>query len=256
MLEIENFYSCARAEPTRKRKQDLLDLGTARDHVRLLSQDGPTASAWLSVIPSRAANTLLSDSDFRLLCRHWLGLPVLPDGTVVRCPLCGGSVDPFGDHFLCCRKNGITQRHNALRDAWSYQLTSAAVSHKREVASGNDQHRPADILLLNWDRGADIAVDFTISSPMSLDNFPLTIEGGKRHLISAEDKKIAKEHLHKTCTHMRWGLQPATFSPWGGAPAPGRSLLSTRLSNGFPVTRSEAHPKHGLGNSVRPFHWL
>ena len=60
---------------------------------------------------------------------------------------------------------------------------------------------------------------------MSLDNFPLAIEGAKRHLIQAEVKKVAKELLLKTCTHMRWGLQPAAFSPWGGGAVRGAKSL-------------------------------
>ena len=77
---------------------------------------------------------------------------------------------------------------------------------------------------MNWDRGSDIALDFTIANPMSLDNFPLTIEAAKRHLTQAEDRKFAKEMAHKTCARMRWGLQPAAFSPWGGA-GPGAKFI-------------------------------
>ena len=142
----------------------LKTMGTARDQVRLLSQEGPTATAWLGVVPSKAANTLIPDNDFRSLCRYWLGLPLLSDGVTTKCPLCGAVADPFGDDFTNCKVNGTTRRHNALRDAWSYLLSSAAISHKREAVAGTD-HRPADILLLGWDRGRDIAVDFTVSAP-------------------------------------------------------------------------------------------
>ena len=206
------------------RKQQLRSMGTARDQVRLLSQEGPIASSWLSVVPSKAANTLLTDTDFRSLCRYWLGLPLLQDGTTSKCPLCTGTVDPYGDHFINCKYNGITRRHNALRDAWSYLLSSAAISHKREAVSGTD-HRPADILLLGWDRGRDIAVDFTVVSPMTVDALPLSLDVAKRHLGAAEEAKYAKERSTQACTSMRWGMQPAAFSPWGGAGPSARHLL-------------------------------
>ena len=199
-------------------------MGTARDQVRLLSQEGPIASAWLSVVPSKPANTLLPDTDFRSLCRYWLGLPLLQDGSVTKCPLCNGTVDPCGDHFTNCKHNGITRRHNELRDAWSYLLSLAAISHKREAVSGSD-HRPADILLLGWDRGRDIAVDFTVVSPMTLDAFPLSLDAARRHLGAAEEAKYAKERQTQACTTMRWGMQPAAFSPWGGAGPSAKHLI-------------------------------
>ena len=42
------------------RKAHLPTLGTARDHVRLVNQEGPFASAWLSAIPNRALNNTLT----------------------------------------------------------------------------------------------------------------------------------------------------------------------------------------------------
>jgi len=90
--------------------------------------------------------------------------------------------------------------------------------------SGNGQ-RPADILLLNWDKGRDIAVDFTIASPFTLDAFPLTTEGAKRNLSCAEDTKYAKERSTLSCANMRWGMQPAAFSPWGALGPSAKHLL-------------------------------
>jgi hypothetical protein len=206
------------------RRQRLKTQGTARDQVRLIAQEGQLATAWLNVTPSRAAHTLLNDTDFRSLCRYWLGLPLTQDGSTTKCPLCGHTVDPFGDHLTNCKLNGPTRRHNALRDAWSFLLSSSAIPHKREAVSGTGQ-RPADILLLNWDKGRDIAIDFTISSPFTLDSFPLTFEGAKRFLVAAEDAKYTKERNSQSCTTMGWGMQPAAFSPWGAPGPSARHLL-------------------------------
>ena len=161
------------------RVQRLKSLATGRDQVRLIAQEGPISSAWLSVTPSRAKNTTLSDTDFRSLCRFWLGLPVLPDGRIYSCPLCGEGVDPFGDHLVLCKKNGHTKRHNDFRDAWATALTAAGISYIKE-ASSSDGRRPADILLLSWDLGRDVAVDFTVSHPLGGDCFPLSHDKAKR----------------------------------------------------------------------------
>ena len=49
------------------RRQRLTEEGTARDHVRLLSQEGMYSSAWRAVTPSRTMNTVLPDTEFRSL---------------------------------------------------------------------------------------------------------------------------------------------------------------------------------------------
>ncbi len=89
--------------------------GFVRDRVRRASQKGPIVTAWLSALPSCAAQSEIPDADFRLLLRWWLGLPILPTGvTLPECPLCRQSVDPFGDHLVCCEQNVCAVRHNTF----------------------------------------------------------------------------------------------------------------------------------------------
>ena len=224
------------------RRARLPQLGTARDHVRLASQDSPIAAAWLAVSPSVAANTIIPDSDFRSLCRFWLGLPLLEDGKTFPCPLCHDTADPFGDHFVTCKKNGLTRRHNAVRDSWSALFSAASVTHVKEAPS-NDHRRPADLLLTAWEKGRDLAVDFTITHPLGADAFPLTLDVGKRHLQQAEHAKQAQERRANTCIAMRWAYQPAAFSPWGGMGPSAKSLYfeaTKRLVTDTPSSMLEA----------------
>ena len=154
----------------------LCKVGTARDMARLQSQGGPIANGWMSVLPSRILRTDIQDSDYRLLLRWWLGLPLLPLGcTLPGCPLCGEPVDPFGDHFVCCQQNGITRRHNALRDSLFEVLACVAIPSAKEVSCGT-LHWPADILLLAWERGHDVAVDLTVTHPLGLSSHPLNVK--------------------------------------------------------------------------------
>ena len=209
------------------RKSRLSTIVTARDQVRFWNQEGPFASAWLSAIPNRSLKTILSDIDFRSRCRFWLGLPLLTDGVPLpACPECREAIDPFGDYFVFCRRNGFTQRHNTLRDAWSQVLASAGIRHKKEV-SVPDGDRPADILLLGWDKGVDVCVDFTITSPTSLDCSPLNPENSRRHLNEAEKVKRVKQS--PSCDAMVWAHHPAAYSPWGGQGAAAKGLLHELL---------------------------
>ena len=84
----------------------------------------------------------------------------------------------------------------------------------KEVQAGNSAKRPADILLLAWDRGQDLCVDFTVVNPLAGDQYPLNIETAKRHLSFTEKAKRIKEG--PLCATMYWGFQAMAFSPWGG----------------------------------------
>ena len=197
----------------RARRAKLPSLGTARDRARLDAQEGALAHAWLTVVPSRTLGTCLSDSDFRSLCRFWLGIPLLPDGCHWICPACGDPCDAYGDHWVSCPKNGISRRHNSLRDELARILAAASVQHAKEVTSG-DRKRPADILLVGWDRGRDICVDLTVTNPLCASNHPLQPGVGRAHLGTAEREKIRLEG--PLCAKVGWGFHPAAFSPWGG----------------------------------------
>ena len=174
------------------RRAKLPSLGTARDRARLDAQEGSLAHAWLTVVPSKSMGTCLSDSDFRSLCRFWLGIPLLPDGAHWTCPACMEPCDAYGDHWVSCVKNGISRRHNSLRDELSRILTASSVQHAKEVTSG-DRKRPADILLVGWDRGRDICVDLTVTNPLCGTNHPLQPGVGKSHLSLAEREKVRIE---------------------------------------------------------------
>ena len=118
---------------------------------------------------------------------------MLPEGEALPCcPECKEALDPFGDHFVVCKKNGTTRRHNALRDAWSCVLASASIRHAKEVATPHGD-RPADLLLIGWDKGTDVCVDLTITSPTGLSCHPLTPEKAPRHLNDAEKAKKTKQ---------------------------------------------------------------
>jgi len=85
--------------------------------------------------------------------------------------------------------------------------------YAKEVATPEGD-RPADILLIGWDKGTDVCVDLTVTSPLSFDSYPLNLDRARRHLNNAEEDKRAKQ-LHQ-CEAVSRGHHPAAYSPWGG----------------------------------------
>ena len=101
-------------------------------------------------------------------------------------------------------------------------MSTSRVPHAKEVSvHGGDW--PADILLLAWDKGKDVCVDITITSPTSLDACPYNIDGARRHLNAHEKEKRSKQLAQ--CEGMGWGHHPAAYSPWGGQGTAAKSLL-------------------------------
>ena len=123
-------------------------------------------------------------------------------------------------------KNGWTRRHNSVRDELSRVLTISGIPHAKEVPARN-RDRPADILLLGWDKGVDTCIDLTISHPLQADCYPLSLDRARRHLPAAEQYKLNKHR--DSCSLMHWSSHPAAFNPWGGSGPAARSLLTDIL---------------------------
>ena len=230
--------------------QRLDTVGSARDRSRRACQQGPVATGWLQALPNKALRTEIPDTEFRLLLRWWLGLPILPVGvTLPGCPLCRGSIDPFGDHFVCCEQNGSTQRHNAFRDAFHTMCVryGVAVEKEAECLAGR---RPADILLINWSRGQHVAVDFVCSHPMGLAQHPLVADNAKKHCNLAEARKVQTDG--PPCEAKGWGFSPFALSTWGGLGTSAKGVLfevtkrATADMRGWPKTRALLEIREGL----------
>ena len=110
--------------------------------------------------------------------------------------------------------------------------------------------RPADILLIGWDRGRDVAIDIKVSHPLGLSHHPLSLEKVKKHLPEAEVAKRSKEGSQ--CLNVGWGFHPAAMSPWGGMGPGFKSLwfeISKKLSpdlRGWPGQQALREQAAGL----------
>ena len=224
--------------------------GSVRDRTRLACQKGSVATGWLRALPNKAKRSDIPDCEFRLLLRWWLGLAILPTGaTLPGCPLCGDALDPYGDHFVCCERNGNTQRHDAFRDAFLAVCVRNGVAVQKE-AECLDKRRPADVLLLNWSRGQHVAIDFVCTHPAGVANHPLVVENTTKHCTQAEVLKVRADA--PACEAKGWGFSPFAISTWGGLGSSAKSVLfevTKRITadlQGWPRSQALEEIRQGL----------
>ena len=138
-----------------------------RERARLASLGLRHAGDWLNTAPLKALGLHLRATEFILVVKYRLGLPVFD--TAGPCPACLRHSDVFGDHALCCGSGGERiSRHNALRDALFDTAVAAGLGPTKEgrfLLPGNDR-RPADILVPHWSGGQDAAMDVTVVMPL------------------------------------------------------------------------------------------
>jgi hypothetical protein len=224
--------------------------GSVRDRTRLACQKGPVATGWLRALPNRALHTDIPDCEMRLLLRWWLGLAILPEGkTLPGCPLCNDALDPYGDHFVCCERNGSTRRHNAFRDAFFAMCAGQGVAVQKEVECHNKK-RPADILLVQWSRGQNVAIDFVCTHPAGVAQHPLVVDNTTKHCNRAETRKVQADG--PSCEAQGWGFSPFAISTWGGLGSSAKSVLfevTKRITadlQGWPKTQVLEDIRRGL----------
>ena len=121
--------------------------------------------------------------------------------------------DIFGDHVVSCAGIvGIKHRHNVVRDTLVDVCYRSGISARKEVdiglSGGNDGAlRPADVLLYSWDRGRDVCVDLTGSSPLThyglFDFVAVQVMADAAHW-----KKVKYE---SSCRTIGYGFLPFSF---------------------------------------------
>ena len=81
------------------------------------------------------------------------------------------SINIFGDHATCCTKEGdIIIRHNSLRNLVNSISTDAQLSpvmEKKGILGNTSGRRPGDVTLEQWSEGKGLAIDVTVTSPLT-----------------------------------------------------------------------------------------
>ncbi|GKB09338.1 hypothetical protein Tco_0837650, partial [Tanacetum coccineum] len=122
--------------------------------------------------------------------------------------------DIYGDNVVSCAGIiGIKHRHNVVRDTLVDICFSLGISAGKEVYIGLDGGcdkplRLVDMLLYSWDRGLDVCVDLTGSSPLTQTEMTYFVPG--RAVIDVAQRKRVK-YMDK-CAAIGYGFLPFSFS--------------------------------------------
>ena len=220
---------------------------SARDLVRLNCQDKGVSSGWMKHPPHSATNSIVAPGDYQLGLRWWLGIPLLqdlPDNTP--CPRCAATLDPFGDHLVCCKHNNFSARHGAVQECLLEFLRDAKQPVEREQGLDRensrrvlkDRLRPADLLIRNWSAGKDVAVDVTVAHPLQRSESPWNMTRVSTFLKRREDAKILK--YEDACRQEGWEFLPMAFSTWGSPGPQAYTLLHKILRRAAAATSAES----------------
>jgi hypothetical protein len=176
-------------------RQLLSDLFTrerdVRETARLASVGLPHAGDFLNAVPNPSLGLHLRPQELIAVVRYRLGCPIFTRAGP--CPACERLSDVLGDHAMNCGSHGERiGRHNRLRDALHDAAAAAGlgpVKEERFLLPGVGR-RPADILIPNWSRGQDTALDVTVINPLQ----EATVVGASvtagHALTVAHDRKV------------------------------------------------------------------
>lgn len=181
-----------------------------------LSSSIPHAGDWLNTVPCPALGLHLSDLEFRLCLRYWLGLPMSSEDDA-QCPVCEVNVDVMGDHLVTCRGNGdLIHRHDSLWNVIHSAAQSAALAPRMECPSliPNSSSRPADILLPCWKLARPAALDVTVILPVQqLTIVQASVNQGYAFSV-AEDRKYRSHY--NDCSQAGVLFIPLAMETFGG----------------------------------------
>ena len=134
-------------------------------------------------------------------------------------------MDAFGDHLVSCKKNKLTQRHHAVRDALASSLKGHGIGCRVEVAIAGRQ-RPADLALDHFDPKGPLAVDIHVNHPLA-PGLPRALDSTAGTLSQKDADKVTK--YGSMCESAGWLFTPLGFHPWGGLAPLGCALLNRLL---------------------------
>ena len=149
------------------------------------SLQGAHSSDWLRAVPISGLGQTMNGRTYRCVLSYRLGVALFPVSSP--CFTCSEVFDgdSFGDHVVSCAGIvGIKHRHNLVRDTLLDICYRSGISAGKEVniglTGGNDKSLlPANFLLYSWDRGRDVFVDLTRSSPLTRSDQLCARAGGR-----------------------------------------------------------------------------
>jgi hypothetical protein len=159
----------------------------------LESATNPFSSKWQHVLPNDGLKQKMSNSEFHVVCKLQLLIPLVKGGTCVEC---GRIADPMGYHNVTCigSCNANHERHQIVVRAYNDLAVVAGLHPVMDapvkcLGVTNGIVRPAD-LLVDGDNNVRMCVDVTVVSPF-LASASRPFQVGKA-ATDAETKKYKK----------------------------------------------------------------
>jgi len=121
----------------------LLEAVSGRDVPRVEAERAGKAGGWLSAPQVAGRGICLTGAHYSILLKWHLGVALLPVNFAGRpFPLCGGTVDVFGDYAVSCKKSGFGDRQLAHKPFYArssptpeFHMTARWKSPKRTPPS-------------------------------------------------------------------------------------------------------------------------
>jgi len=207
-----------------------------RAHLSLVSASG--AGLYLQAVPSKEAKLDNEPALFIAMLRRWLRVPFAEQE--LECPLCDGTLDPFGDHALvCCGGGDRTRRHNLLRNMAYHAAAAASLNpelerpgllpqrpsfgslyeHGGSISDGDSSpsaRRPADVYIPRWRGGPPAAWDFAVTSGLRLDAMAGSAQDPEAVLTRYEDHKCSFQDTKARCSEQGITFLPLIMEAVGG----------------------------------------
>jgi hypothetical protein len=196
-----------------------------RDAQRLSRLDSPHANAWLSARPSSmdGKDTILSPKIFRVAVARLLGQPVFSSSAP--CPLCEQTMDPLGDHPLCCNKSGdrIT-RHNRLRNLVFKLADTGLLAPELEKlgilgVTDKTRRRPGDVSIKSWSFRRGLAIDVAVIHPLAASHL------GKAEPCESYAQTQKIDRYAAAFVHSDYDFAPVIFETSGALNKEGETVL-------------------------------
>jgi hypothetical protein len=181
-------------------------MANRRMRARIRSSGGPGAGSWLSACPCTHTLTF-PDRLFAVAVRLRLGCYIPCVALVSRCS-CGGTVDPYGDHFLLCRSgNERNRRHAAGIRVWrsiflqsrcSVRVEQLLRSYGIHLPDADSDRRSMDLVASpGWDLPGfpdvdSLFCDYTVVHPCASSYLVSAADCDGSAVLKAERKKNAK----------------------------------------------------------------
>src|SRR6266404_3355206 len=176
----------------------------------------PVPHVWTDLTPS-------FPRIYRTAVARLLGQPVFSSSAP--CPLCEQTMDPLGDHPLCCNKSRdrIT-RHNRLRNLVFKLADTGLLAPELEKlgilgVTDKTRRRPGDVSIKSWSFRRGLAIDVAVIHPLAASHL------GKAEPCESYAQTQKIDRYAAAFVHSDYDFAPVIFETSGALNKEGETVL-------------------------------